>query len=754
MAVIARQAPAQADAAGIGGDYVPLSTPGALLDTRSGIGGVTGARGPGSTTSIQVLGIGGVPMAEVGAVLVDVTAVSPSATTHISLRPDGAPANGVSALNVRAGDILSNSAAVQVGANGRISVYNSAGSTHVLIDVQGYFTSSMQPVGGGFVPVDYARLVDTRAGQGAIPAGATRTFTLTGGVIPAGASAAFVDFIVGSTERGWLAVYAEGGSGPRATVDFLAGTTSHGASVRLPANGRVTVANNSTEPIHLALTAQGYFTGTPSTGAGFRPSSTRLYVAPATPIPANGTIDVQVNGVNGLPTRGVAAAALNISAVRPTQNGNLQAWPADGAPASFSALSFSAGTPARSALAVTKVSADGKVRIRNASTGTVFIYVDLQGYFADPLPRVPIAQYARVTVHQLTPTGTATQGEVAYAYVGNYGEVMVGRQRNPNVFGSVEWTNLSEMATAFTGQPALAQLADGRVQLAVQHTDSNIRSISETAPSSPTWQGWNALGGSMASPPTTGKLADGTVVLFAVDADGHLWALNQRSPVPAWRNLGDAGLTGPVTVVVADGGLRLVGVGAGGAVQTAIYRASGSLSAWEDLGGSGMTGTPAVVVAPGYVTRVFVRGPDGVIRTKSQDIAGTFEAEWTAVGDLPAAGSPAAILDPLYGRIAVVVRGTDNYLHYIWENAQALGTWGSWQTLEASVMGSDPTVSRLTNDDGQQWMITARTINNTVRYFVRASPSEAGRAGLAGDAIGPTATPRFTAGSLPAPPAR
>ncbi|HYN93015.1 MAG TPA: hypothetical protein VES42_04115 [Pilimelia sp.] len=241
MAVVARQAPAQADAARIGGDFVPLTTPWAVLDTRTGIGGVTGVRGPASTTSVEVLGAGGVPAEEVSAVLIDVSTVSPTANTYLTLTGDGSPWPGVSMLNVKAGEVLSNSAAVPVGANGKIAVYNSAGTTHIVIDVQGYFTATPGGLGGGFVPVNHTRLVDTPTGLGgaAIAAGTARTFTLTGGVIPAGASAVFLDFVVsGARVRSWLSAYPADGSYTRATIDFLPGTTSHGASVRLSADGR------------------------------------------------------------------------------------------------------------------------------------------------------------------------------------------------------------------------------------------------------------------------------------------------------------------------------------------------------------------------------------------------------------------------------------------------------------------------------------------------------------------------------------
>src|SRR5882724_12226287 len=80
---------AHADAAGKGGDFVPLSPSVAALDTRNGTGGVTGVRTAGSTSSFPVLGVGGIPAVGVSAVLVDVTVVAPTAGTFVVLWADG-----------------------------------------------------------------------------------------------------------------------------------------------------------------------------------------------------------------------------------------------------------------------------------------------------------------------------------------------------------------------------------------------------------------------------------------------------------------------------------------------------------------------------------------------------------------------------------------------------------------------------------------------------------------------------------------
>jgi hypothetical protein len=739
-------APALADAAGKGGDFVPLSPAGLLLDTRAG----TGASGPipaGGTVTFPVLGVGGVPSAGVSAVLVDVTAINPSSATFLTIWPDGQPRPGGSNLNLNANQALSNSAVVQVGTNGRIALYNRFGSTHAAVDVQGYFTSSSGGSGGGYIPLDHSPLVDTRSGlgteKGTIPANGSRTITLTGGAIPADAAGAFLDLIVtGTNAAGWVGAYPVGGSGQRSTVDYVAGTTAVGVSVKLPATGQVVFANHGSSAIHLVLTAEGYFSASSSQGAGLRPLvPSRLGGMDLGP---NATFDIQVGGRNGLPTRAIAAAALNLTVSNQTTSGWLRAWPVGGTEGATSLVNFASGIGPRAGMAVVKVGTEGKIRIKNVSSATVRVLVDLLGWFADPLPAVPVAQYSPVVARQQTPGGSASQGAIDYAYVNNVGGVLHGRQADPDEFGSIPFASLSELES-FTGPPALGQLTDGRVQAVAQHTDSNFRSITQTAVNSPSWNAWALLGGSMASAPVAGRLSDGTTVLFAVDADGRLWAYAQAGTDQYWRSLGDVDLARTLSVAVASDGIRVVALDGGGAAKTAVYHADGSLTAWTDLGGTGLNGTPALVVYPGYRTRVFVRAADGTIVTKIQDPAGTFPAAWDTVGSFVAAGAPAAILDPSLARTAVVARGTDNMLNVVWETAQGSGQWGQWRSYQEPV-ASEPTVTAFANDSGQSWFALARNLNNQLIFLMRDEPqSPAGAAKAATD-------PTFTIRKLPLPP--
>ena len=160
--------PAQAAPASPGSGLQPL-TPARLLDTRPGTQTIdnryvgTGPVGAGSSLDVPVTGRGGVPATGVAAVVLNVTAAGPTATTYVTVWPTGAGRPNASTLNATAGVTVANSIIVGVGDNGQVSVYNDAGDTFLILDVAGWFA-----VGGGFTPTNPSRLLDTRTGGSTI----------------------------------------------------------------------------------------------------------------------------------------------------------------------------------------------------------------------------------------------------------------------------------------------------------------------------------------------------------------------------------------------------------------------------------------------------------------------------------------------------------------------------------------------------------------------------------------------------------
>jgi hypothetical protein len=718
---------AHADAAGKGGDYVAVPSSPIVLDTRSGVG-ATGERGEASTTTFTVTG-GAVPTTGVGSVVMRITLMNPTEATWAVLWPDGQTRPGTTMISAGVGEDISNIAVVKVGPQGKVSVYNAAGKTHMVAEVQGYFTSAQGTAGGGFVPVTHTRVVDTRNGTGTttgtIPSGGSRTVTLTGGVIPAGAGAAMVNLLVpGAGKAGWLAA-GPGTAVNRTVFNYEAGSTQSGAVLALATDGRVTLRNNGPDPINLVITAEGYFGKVSNQGAGLRDLTKRLIstrtAGNGQPLGANATLDVQVGGITGMATQAVAGAAINII-VTPEAAGYLKAWPVGEAEPAVSIMDFKAGVW-RDNMLVLKPGTDGKIRIRNGSSKPAHVIVDLQGWFAGPVPTVPVEQDSKMSMLMAAPVEGAPAGKLHYTYVDDGGDLRWGLQDNVDVEGDVHWTVLSD-GQSYTGQPAITQLSSGQVRIFALRPGGGVWSRTQTALGTATWDPWVDLGGSMAAPPEVAKLGTGTVVLFASDNAGKLWAYAQTGSVPFWRGLGDQDLVaGTVRAVEVQGGVRIFGVTATGSVKTIQYYDDGGLSGWTDLGGQGLNGKPAVVLRPGFVPQLFVRGADGLIQTKLQDLSGAWPTDWQVIDAGLAAGAPAAVKDPGSSRIAVAYRGTDNEIYRFYETSTGSNTWGGPELIagtgNSDPASSDPTTMTFINSNGQTVMVGFVSLNGVPHFYSR-----------------------------------
>jgi protocatechuate 3,4-dioxygenase beta subunit len=94
---------------------------------------------------------------------------------------------------------------------------------------------------------------------------------------------------------------------------------------------------------------------------------------------AGATVALQVLGREGVPTSGVSAAVLNVTATEATAAGFVTAWP-DGTRPTASSLNLESAGQTRPNLVTVPVGADGAVRIYTQS-GT-HLLADLLGYFA------------------------------------------------------------------------------------------------------------------------------------------------------------------------------------------------------------------------------------------------------------------------------------------------------------------------------------------------------------------------------------
>ncbi|WP_266628551.1 hypothetical protein [Streptomyces sp. NBC_00320] len=122
------------------GSAFSAGSPVRLLDTREGLGARAGAVGQGGVVSLNVAGVEGVPLTGVSAVVLNVTVTNPTQDSHLIVYPHGVERPGVSNLNYRAGQTVSNLVVVPV-VDGRVTFFNNAGSVDVIADLNGFFTS-------------------------------------------------------------------------------------------------------------------------------------------------------------------------------------------------------------------------------------------------------------------------------------------------------------------------------------------------------------------------------------------------------------------------------------------------------------------------------------------------------------------------------------------------------------------------------------------------------------------------------------
>ena len=117
----------------------------------------------GTTITVHAAGAGGVPLAGVSAVVLNVTAVEPRSEGWVQVAPTPVSIGASSNLNTTPGVTSANLVVVPMSASGNIDLHSTVGGD-LLADVFGYFTdSSANDVSVGlFVPITPTRALDTR----------------------------------------------------------------------------------------------------------------------------------------------------------------------------------------------------------------------------------------------------------------------------------------------------------------------------------------------------------------------------------------------------------------------------------------------------------------------------------------------------------------------------------------------------------------------------------------------------------------
>jgi hypothetical protein len=113
-----------------------------VVDTSAQGGG--GALGAGAVRTVRVAGTAGVPTAATS-VRVEVTVSAGRSATALSLYPAGGTRPATAQLSAAAGKTVIRAVTVVVGSHGSISYHSTAGSTSVVISVEGYDVPTIPP---------------------------------------------------------------------------------------------------------------------------------------------------------------------------------------------------------------------------------------------------------------------------------------------------------------------------------------------------------------------------------------------------------------------------------------------------------------------------------------------------------------------------------------------------------------------------------------------------------------------------------
>ncbi|MFJ6670368.1 RCC1 domain-containing protein [Actinosynnema sp. NPDC091369] len=229
------------------------TSPTRVLDTRAGA-----PVGPGSTREVDLSAH--VP-ASATAVTFTLTGTEPTAATHVIAHASGTARPGVSNLNLAPGRTTPNLVTVAIGADRRITLYNHAGTAHLLVDLLGYYATDH---GHRFFPVKQVRTVDTRESGGPVHAGGTRVVELASR-IPESAAAAVLNLTgTNTTEATYVSAYRTGADRPATSaLNLVPGRdTANAAVVAIGGDARLTLYNNAGST-DLVVDLAGFFATPP-----------------------------------------------------------------------------------------------------------------------------------------------------------------------------------------------------------------------------------------------------------------------------------------------------------------------------------------------------------------------------------------------------------------------------------------------------------------------------------------------------------
>lgn len=356
--------------------------------------------GPGRDLRISMAGKFGIPSADVAAVSLNLTAVSPDGAGFMTVWPCSRPKPGTSNLNFDRGQVVSNAvvAPLDLGVDSAgLVCISSTQQSHVVVDVNGWFSAS-----SGLRTVNPVRVFDTRSGAGGVavakignsgPGGPPLVFKMTGvnGVPATGVSAVSLNVTAvntSSTMGGGFIAVNPCSNDPISTsnLNFSVGQIVANAVV-VPVASDGTVCFYVHGQSDLVVDLNGWFLS----GSGFKSlKPTRMFdtrdgsggvAAGRIGNQSTGptTIEIPVLGRFGLPAANVESLIVNVTATEGGPAGFVTVHPCSSQQPGTSNVNFAAGQTVANSV-VARVSTRGSICLY--VHGATHVLADVSGYTA------------------------------------------------------------------------------------------------------------------------------------------------------------------------------------------------------------------------------------------------------------------------------------------------------------------------------------------------------------------------------------
>ncbi|MFJ1709015.1 right-handed parallel beta-helix repeat-containing protein [Kitasatospora sp. NPDC088346] len=234
-----------------------------ILDTRDGTGAPQATVPAQGTLDLQIAGTHGIP-ADATAVTLNVTVTDTTQDGHLTAYPHGDELPRTSNLNWTTGKTVANLVTLPLK-DGKVSFHNaSAGTIDLVADLAGHYGSTGRDT---FRPLGPWRLVDTREDSysegslvrpaGVVPAGGRLDVSL--GEMPNPTSVTLNVTVTEPGSAGHLTAYPAGGAVPgTSNLNWSAGETVANQVVVKVKDGKVSLLNAGTAPVHLVVDLLGY----------------------------------------------------------------------------------------------------------------------------------------------------------------------------------------------------------------------------------------------------------------------------------------------------------------------------------------------------------------------------------------------------------------------------------------------------------------------------------------------------------------